>query len=94
MRLGQRQHPDETLYVRCREEIARLLEEGDLQKVVFDLSDFLILPSSALGLIAAVGQGEADVRVINASHAAREDFLMTGLHRIVELDPALNPPPK
>jgi len=94
VQLGQANHSDEIVYARLREEIARLTEDEQIREIVFDLKDLLVLPSSALGLIAAVSQGEAAVRVVNASQAAREDFLMTKLYRIVEIEPALNPPPK
>ena len=94
VKLGQQNHSDEILYARCREQISRLMEQGDFEEIVFDLSDLLVLPSSALGLIAAVSQGGASVRVINPSDSAREDFEMTGLCRLIELEPEFNPPPK
>lgn len=94
VQLGRANQSDEIVYARLREEIARLTEVGELREIIFDLSDVLVLPSSALGLIAAVSQGEVAVRVINASPAAREDFLMTKLYRIIEVEPALHPPAK
>jgi anti-anti-sigma factor len=92
--MGKSKEIDDFLLTRFREEISRLVEGGDFTEIVFDLSGILVLPSSALGLIAAVSQGDAKVRVIHASHSAREDFQLTGLYRMIELEPSLEPPRK
>jgi anti-anti-sigma regulatory factor len=91
--LGRRKDLSDAQFARCREEIARLTANDHIDTVVFDLAGILVLPSSVLGLIAAVSQGEAKVRVINASHCAREDFQLTGLDRMIELDPPTKMPP-
>lgn len=92
--LGRRKDLSDSQFCRCREEIARLIGAEPIETVVFDLAGILVLPSSVLGLIAAVSQGEAKVRVINASHSAQEDFQLTGLDRMIELEPARMPPCK
>ncbi len=96
VRLGREASLEEAFIVRCRKEITRLLESGDFETVLFDLEDLLILPSSALGLIAAVSRQPALVIVKNASPAIHEDFQLTGLYRMVEFDPApgKSPPAK
>ena len=93
VRIGQR-HADEILYARCREQISRLMNEYGFEKIVFDLSEFLVVPSSVLGLIVAVSHGKATVRVINPSESAREDFQLTGLDRLIHVEPRRNPAPK
>lgn len=92
--LGRRKDLTDAQFARCREEISRLIAAEPLESIVFDLAGILVLPSSVLGLIAAVSQGAAKVRVKNASHSAREDFQLTGLCRMIEMEPATAPPCK
>jgi anti-anti-sigma regulatory factor len=92
--LGRRKDLSDAQFCRCREQIARLIEAESLATVVFDLTGILVLPSSVLGLIAAVSQCEAKVRVINASHSAQEDFQLTGLDRMIDLERSAMPPRK
>jgi anti-anti-sigma factor len=92
--LGRRKELDEVFLARFREELGKIMEAGDFEEVLFDLEGILVLPSSALGLMASICQGEAKVRVINASKPAREDFQMTGLYRMIEVEPTQKPPAK
>lgn len=92
--LKQEHALDELFYVRCREHISRLVESGECREILFDLAELVVLPSSGLGVIVAVSHGPATVRVINLSPTAREPFIRTGLHRIIEVEPAPEPPPK
>lgn len=85
---------DELFYVRCREQIGRLIDSGECREIVFDLSELLVLPSSALGLMVAVSHGPVSVRVINPSPTARDHFLRTGLYQIIEVEPLPQLPAK
>lgn len=91
VRMGRRKELSDVTIARCREEIAKWIERGEVGTIVFDLEGLLVLPSSALGLIAAVSQTEAKVRVTNACDCAQEDFELTGLCQLIELEPALPP---
>lgn len=92
--LGRRRDLTDAQFARCREEIGHLIGSESIDTIVFDLAGILVLPSSILGLIAAVSQGNAKVRVINASHCAQEDFQLTGLDRMIELELTTLPPHK
>ncbi len=91
VKLGVRLPVNESLYGPCREEILRYIDQEGVKEILFDLSNLHVLPSSALGLIASVSQCQAKVIVVNASESAHEDFMMTGLYQMLELEP-LNPP--
>ncbi len=92
--LGRELDCEDSRFTRCWEEIVRLRNRGDFEEMIFDLAGLLVLPSSALGMIAAASQGETKVRVINASLPAREDFQLTGLESMIDLEPAPAPPRK
>lgn len=92
--LKQQHAGNELFYVRCREQIGHVVDNGECREVVFDLADLVVLPSSALGLMVAVSHGPVSVRAINLSPTARDHFLRTGLYQIIEVESAPGPPPK
>ena len=92
--LGRRRQIDDPFLVRFRDEISRQLEVSEVAEIIFDLAGIFVLSSSTLGLIASLTRPGVKVRVINVSKPARDDFQLTGLYRIVELEPPAEPPAK
>ena len=92
--LGRREELDEPFLARFREELAKIVEAGGFEEIAFDLKGILVLPSSALGLMASICRGEAKVRVVNVSKPIQEEFQLTGLCRIIDVEPAPEPPAK
>ncbi len=91
--LGRRKEMTDSQFARCRKEIARLVGTDSRETIVFDFQGMLVLPP-AFGIDRRRQPGRSENRVINASHAAQENFHLTGLDRMIELEPAPAPPAK
>ena len=70
---------------RCREELAKLVEENECRFLAFDLTNIRVFPSGMLGLLASLRRLNVEVHLYNASADIVEVLEITGLKRFVRL---------
>ncbi|MBW3541274.1 MAG: STAS domain-containing protein [Planctomycetes bacterium] len=77
--LGDVEFPDEVVLERCRADLDRLLADGHVRTLAFDLDGVVIIPSTMLGLLLTVRGRGVQVELINPSPDVREVLRITRL---------------
>ena len=69
----------------CREALAGLIRENDVDVLAFDLTGVVLVPSGLLGLLASLRKTGVEVQIYNPSDDVREVLEVTHLNDIMPI---------